>query len=373
MKSEAVFSIIARDGKARRATVYTQHGTFETPAFMPVGTLATVKGLTPKQINSTGTQILLANAYHLALRPGERIVKELGGLHKFMNWDKPILTDSGGYQVFSLSSTRTVTDEGVRFRSHLDGSEVYITPERATRIQDDLGADIIMAFDECPPPVAPQNVVKTAVDRTLRWAAQCKQEHGDRKSLLFGIVQGGAYEALRRDCAKALSDIGFPGYGIGGLGIGEGADAMIEAVAATLESLPDDSPRYLMGLGRPNDIVRAIGLGVDMFDCVIPTRNARNAMLFTDEGPLRMRNASFATDPLPVSETCNCYTCANFSRAYIRHLYMSSEMLAGVLGSIHNISYYQNLVRRCRDAISAGRYSAFESDFVERYSTQPED
>ncbi len=362
------FRLRAADGAARAGVVSTPHGEFETPAFMPVGTLANVKGLTPLQVRETGARIVLANAYHLSLRPGEDVVEALGGLHSFMGWDGPILTDSGGFQVFSLSPINRVDDEGVLFRSHLDGAEVFITPERAMEIQRRLGADIVMAFDECPPPLAPRPVVQKAVERTLLWAERCLDAPRAEGAALFGIVQGGVYRDLRLACAERISSMGFDGYAVGGLGIGEGADDTAEMTALTASALPEDRPRYLMGLGRPEDIVRAVGAGVDMFDCVVPTRNARNAMLFTPNGPMRMRNARYARDERPVMEDCDCYTCRNFTRAYLRHLYVAGEMLAGVLGSIHNLRFYQRLVADCRRAVLEGRFERFAADFLENCS-----
>ncbi|GAB4166013.1 MAG: tRNA guanosine(34) transglycosylase Tgt [Planctomycetota bacterium] len=363
------FQVASTDGLARSGKVVTPHGEFPTPAFMPVGTLGTVKGVTPLHLSATGSKIILANAYHLFLRPGTDVVALHGGIHKFMGWNGPILTDSGGYQVFSLSAITKVSDDGVTFRSHIDGKEVFLSPESATRIQMELGADIIMAFDECPSPLAERSVIQKAVERSIAWAERCKKVHESEHQALFGIVQGGADRELRAHCAKELVRIGFDGYGIGGLGIGEGTGNMLTAIEASVPHLPENRPRYLMGLGRPSDIVSAVGLGVDMFDCVIPTRNARNAMLFTDDGPIRMKNASHRDDLSPVMADCACYTCRNFSRSYLRHLYMSGEMLAGVLGSIHNITYYQSLMERCRAAIDSGNFESFARTFLNKYNS----
>ncbi|MDZ7815686.1 MAG: tRNA guanosine(34) transglycosylase Tgt [Planctomycetota bacterium] len=362
------FELHSVSGKARTGLARTVHGEFETPAFMPVATLAALKGVTTGQLAETGSEILLTNAYHLHLRPGEDVVRDMGGLHRFMDWDGPLLTDSGGYQVFSLANIRDVTDEGVSFRSHIDGRQIFIGPREATRIQNALGADIAMAFDECPSPTAKREIVARAVRRTVEWAKVCLDAHDNEEQTLFGIVQGGAYEDMRSDCAKQLVQLPFGGFAIGGLGIGEGTEALLQMVETTLEHLPSGKPRYLMGLGRPDDIVRCIALGVDMFDCVVPTRNARNAMLFTDDGPLRMKNASHIRDERPVMAECDCYTCRTVSRAYLRHLYVAGEHLAGVLGSIHNIHYYQSLVRRCRKSIEEGCFDDFLRIWLRRYN-----
>jgi queuine tRNA-ribosyltransferase len=331
---------------------------------MPVGTHATVKGLTPEELEKMGVEILLCNTYHLHLRPGEEVIQRLGGLHHFMHWEGPILTDSGGFQVFSLSTLRQITEDGVRFRSHLDGSECFLSPEDAVRIQKALSADVMMCLDECIPYPATRSYVETSTARTTRWALRCKEALGDpSKAALFGIVQGGTFEDLRRRSAEDLVHIGFDGYAMGGLSVGEPLEIRIAMVEAALEILPSEAPRYLMGVGTPEDLVTYVPLGVDLFDCVLPTRCARNGLLFTRKGRLDIRHAEHARSDLPVDETCGCYTCKNYTRAYLRHLYVTKEILAARLNSVHNLHYYMGLIREIRDAIEADAWEDFAETF----------
>jgi queuine tRNA-ribosyltransferase len=356
------YDLLATDANshARRGRVTTRHGTFDTPAFMPVGTQGTIKGVLPDQVAATGSQIILANTYHLMLRPGEKTVAEIGGLHAFMAWPGPILTDSGGFQVFSLSDIRTISDDVVTFKSHIDGSIVHLTPARSIQVQNDLGADIIMAFDECPPGKAEPAYQQQAVQRTLRWAAQCKAAHQRATDQsLFAIVQGGTDLELRAACARELIAMDFPGYAIGGLAVGEGFEAMKQVLAGVAPMLPGHKPRYLMGVGFPRDIVAGVACGIDMFDCVMPTRNGRNAYAFTFQGPIRLRNSQYSRDRRPVEEGCDCYCCRNFSRGAIRHFFFAAEMLGPVLLSVHNIRFYQRLMADIRQAIAEGNFARF--------------
>ena len=339
----------------------TPHGVVETPAFMPVGTLATVKGLTPEQLVQAGAQMVLANTYHLALRPGPDVVAELGGLHRFMCWDGPILTDSGGFQVFSLASMRKIDDEKVVFRSHIDGSLLELTPEQAVQIQEKLGADCIMCLDECPPHDAPVEKMLNAVDRTTRWAARCRDAQRRSDQALFGIVQGGTSQKLREHSANGLLPLDFPGYAIGGLSVGEAPTDMYDTLDFTVPMLPADRPRYLMGVGRPVDILEGVLRGLDLFDCVMPTRNGRNATAFTSEGTLKLRNLKHRTDPRPLDPECGCPVCQRFSRAYLRHLFIAKEMLGPILLSWHNIAYYQQMLKKLRTAIREGRSAEFRA------------
>ncbi len=345
---------------ARLGKVITRHGEFDTPAFMPVGTQGTIKGLTPDQVMATGAQIILGNTYHLMLRPGEKVVAELGDLHRFMGWPGPILTDSGGFQVFSLADISKIGDDAVTFKSHIDGALIELTARRSIQVQNALGADIIMAFDECPPADAPLEYKRQAVERTIRWARKSLEAH-DRPDDqgLFGIVQGGTNRALREDCARRLMELDFPGYAIGGLAVGEGFEAMVEVLGFTTPLLPAEKPRYLMGVGFPRDIVAAVLAGVDMFDCVMPTRNGRNAYAFTSEGPLRLRNSRFQRDPLPIEADCDCYACRHFSRGTLRHYFFAGEMLGPILVSVHNIRFYQRLMRDIRGAIADATFDVF--------------
>jgi queuine tRNA-ribosyltransferase len=342
---------------ARRGCLRTAHGVVETPAFMPVGTAGAVKGITPQQLRETGAGIILANTYHLLLRPGVDVVEGLGGLHKFMAWDGPILTDSGGYQVFSLSQLTKIDDDGVEFASHIDGARVYLDSETATGIQNRLGADIIMCLDECAAFGAGEARLKTAAERTIRWAKRCKEAHANPDQSLFAIVQGGTEKALRAYCAVELVKLDFDGYAIGGLSVGEGHDNMVETVTATSQLLPENKPRYLMGVGMPGDIIAAVRAGIDMFDCVLPTRNGRNAFAFTENGPLRLRNNAHIGASEPIEAGCDCYCCMNFSRGAIRHFFNSGEMLGAILLSVHNLRFYQRLMAKIRRALETNEFS----------------
>lgn len=337
---------------------------------MPVGTLGTVKGLTPDQLRATGSQMVLGNTYHLALRPGAEIVAELGGLHRFMDWRGPILTDSGGFQVFSLARLTSLTDEMVVFRSHIDGSPFELSPERAVEIQEHLGADCIMCLDECPPHDAPREKLIEAVDRTTAWAARCRDAQCRDDQALFGIVQGATTEELRVRSAEGLLPLDFPGYAVGGLSVGEDPIDMYATLDFTVPLLPADRPRYLMGVGRPQDILEAVFRGVDLFDCVMPTRNGRNAMAFTSAGPVKMRNAVHQRDPEPLDPECDCVACRSFSRAYLRHLFVAKEMLGPILLSLHNLAFYQRLMRDLRAAIAAGRLAEFRDTQLARWGTR---
>ncbi len=361
------FELLAVDGPARHGRLHTPHGAVDTPVFMPVGTQATVKGLTPRQLTEAGVQMILGNTYHLALRPGDEIVAELGGLHRFMGWGGPILTDSGGFQVYSLAAMRMVTDDGVTFRSHVDGAMVELTPERAVAIQEHLGSDVAMCLDECPPAGAGHDALDTAVRRTIRWAGRCRAAHRRADQALFAIVQGGTDLGLRAECAAALAELDFPGYALGGFSVGEGPAAMRGALPASAGLLPPDRPRYLMGVGRPRDILDAVAAGLDMFDCVLPTRNGRNASAFTVEGPLRLRNARHRRDPAPLESGCSCYACRHFSRGYLHHLFQTGEMLGPTLLSLHNVAFYQRLMGSIREAIRRGRLAEFRAVSLARW------
>jgi len=340
---------------ARVGRWVTPHGVVDTPAFMPVGTLATVKGLTPEQLRATGAQQVLANTYHLALRPGADVVAELGGLHRFMQWDGPILTDSGGFQIFSLARLTKISDEQVVFRSHIDGSLFELSPERAMRIQEHLGADCIMCLDECPPHDVGPEKLRDAVERTTRWAARCRDAHRRDDQALFGIVQGCTDRTLREESAKGLLPLDFPGYAIGGLSVGEEPQQMYDTLDFTVPFLPANKPRYLMGVGRPEDIIEAVCRGVDLFDCVMPTRNGRNASAFTSQGQVKLRNLKHRSDSGPLDPECDCPVCTRFSRGYLRHVFIAGEMLGPILLSWHNLAFYQRLMRDLRDAIRTGR------------------
>jgi queuine tRNA-ribosyltransferase len=366
------FLISATDGKARTGVIRMQRGEIRTPAFMPVGTAATVKAMKPEAVRATGADILLGNTYHLMLRPGAERVARLGGLHKFMNWDRPILTDSGGYQVMSLSELRKITEDGVTFASHLDGSKHLLTPERSMEIQRLLGSDIVMAFDECPRADAPREVIEQSMQMSMRWARRSRagfdlgEEHAER-SALFGIQQGALDEALRRDSAEALQEIGFDGYAIGGLAVGEGQEAMFATLDFAPGQLPADKPRYLMGVGKPDDLVGAVERGVDMFDCVLPSRSGRNAQGFTWSGPVNLRNARHAEDSAPLDERCACDACTKYSRAYLHHLHKSGEILGAMLLTEHNLTFYQQLMAAMRAAITEGRLASWASGFRANY------
>jgi queuine tRNA-ribosyltransferase len=336
--------------------------------FMPVGTQATVKGLTPDQLQAAGSVIILGNTYHLTLRPGDELIRELGGLHRFMNWTGPILTDSGGYQVFSLAEQRKITDEGARFRSHIDGALLELTPEKAVDIQQNLGSDIAMVLDECPPGDADESTLRQAVTRSLRWAERCKKHHTRVDQGLFAIVQGGTNIKLRESCARELVDLDFPGYALGGFSVGESPEAMHAALPECAAFLPEGKPRYLMGVGRPEDLLAGVASGIDIFDCVMPTRSGRNALGYTDLGRVRLRNAQHRRDPAPLMSGCACYTCANFSRAYLHHLFAAEEMLGPTLVSLHNIAYYLDLMKQARLAITEQRFQEFQAGCLARWN-----
>lgn len=357
------FELIKTDGRARLGRVKTAHGEFDTPVFMPVGTRATVKALTPEELVDMGVGIILANTYHLLMRPGHDVVRELGGLHRFMHWDRPILTDSGGFQVFSLAKLRKIDERGVSFASHIDGARHLLTPEKAVEVQEALGSDIMMVLDECTPYPAEREYVVDSMELTHRWAKRCRDARTREDSALFGIVQGGMHEDLRRESVEAVVDVGFDGYAIGGLSVGEEKELMYEMTDLAAGLLPEDRPRYLMGVGTPEDLVYGVGRGVDMFDCVMPTRNARNGTLFTRRGKLGIKNARFERDPSPLDPDCGCYTCANYSRGYLRHLFLAGEILSSRLNTIHNVYYYIDLMARARDAIARGRFDEFKKDF----------
>lgn len=357
------FSLLATDGSARRGRLEFPRGRVETPAFMPVGTYATVKAMTPEEVRATGAEIVLGNTFHLMLRPGTEIIARHGDLHDFMHWDGPILTDSGGFQVFSLAAMRKISEQGVSFRSPVDGSPVFLGPEESMAVQRALGSDIVMIFDECTPYPATETEARQSMELSLRWAARSRKAHGDNPAALFGIVQGGIYPALRAASAAGLQEIGFDGYAIGGLAVGEPEEERLATLEATNPHLPDNAPRYLMGVGRPEDIVAAVCRGVDMFDCVLPTRNARNGHLFTRFGTVRIRNSRHRDDPNPLDPDCGCYTCKNYSRAYLYHLDRCGEILGSRLNTIHNLYYFQELMAGLRAAIEAGNLQHFVTRF----------
>nr|WP_245578407.1 tRNA guanosine(34) transglycosylase Tgt [Marinobacterium litorale] len=360
------FELLGTEGSARRGRLTFPRGTVETPAFMPVGTYGTVKGMLPRDIEATGAQIILGNTFHLMLRPGTEIIGQHGDLHDFMQWKGPILTDSGGFQVFSLGKMRKITEEGVSFQSPVDGSKVFLSPEVSMDVQRKLGSDIVMIFDECTPYPATEKEAADSMRLSLRWAKRSKEAHATSPSALFGIVQGGMYESLRDESLAGLTEIGFDGYAIGGLSVGEPKDDMMRVLKHIAPKMPQDKPRYLMGVGKPEDLVEGVRRGVDMFDCVMPTRNARNGFLFTDTGIVKIRNAVNKTDTSPVDETCSCYTCQNFSRAYLHHLDKCGEMLGAQLNTIHNLHYYQTLMAGLRGALEQGKLSAFVEQFYAR-------
>ncbi len=359
------FEVTHTDGRARCGVLTTPHGAVDTPVFRPVGTAGSVKGVTPAQLEATGARMILANTYHLQLRPSADVVRELGGLHRFTGWEGPILTDSGGYQVFSLAGISKITDEGVTFKSHIDGSTLHLDPQAATEIQNKLGADVITAFDQCPSLPCDGKTLAEAVDRTLRWAAASKKAHARSDQALFAVVQGGLDIDQRRRCADRLIDIGFDGYAVGGLSVGETQEEMLAVLEPVVSFLPGDRPRYLMGVGTPGDIVRAVLAGVDMFDCVLPTRNGRNSQAFTATGPLKLRNQVHRLDDSPLEAGCDCETCRRFSRGYLRHLFLAGEMLAATLTSIHNLRFYQRLMSRLRELIRSGRTAIICEEFPE--------
>ncbi len=366
MESIFTFELLAQDGRARAGVFHTPHGDIQTPIFAPVGTQATVKALTPAQVKDTGASLVLANTYHLFLRPGAELVAEMGGLHQFMQWPQPILTDSGGFQVFSLAETRKIDEDGVTFKSHIDGSLQRLTPEKSIEVQELLGSDIIMAFDECASPYDRENITK-AMNHTHRWAERCLKAHDRPDQALFGIVQGGVFPELRQQSAEFIASLGFPGHAIGGLSVGETKAEMAAMIEIVNDILPVNKPRYLMGVGSPEDLVEGIQRGIDIFDCVLPTRLARHQAAMTLTGRMNMLNAIYTHDPQPIDPTCPCYACRGFSRAYIRHLIVSREMLASTLLSIHNITTLLRLARSARQAIMEHRYQQFAVEFYEKY------
>ena len=359
------FELDNTDGAARRGRLKFDRGTVETPAFMPVGTYGTVKAITPEELQGLGAQIILGNTFHLMLRPGTEIIKQHGDLHDFMHWQGPILTDSGGFQVFSLAEMRKITEEGVKFNSPVDGSKVELTPEISMQVQRDLGSDIVMIFDECTPYPATEEEVRTSMELSLRWAERSKVAHADNPSALFGIVQGGMYGELRKKSISRLKEISFDGYAIGGLSVGEPADERNHMLDICMPEMPLDKPRYLMGVGKPEDLIESVRRGVDMFDCVIPTRNARTGYLYTHDGIIKIRNSRYATDTRPLDENCGCYTCKNYSRAYFRHLDKCREILGSRLNTIHNLYYFQDLMKKIRTSIEQNNFEAFAESFYE--------
>jgi queuine tRNA-ribosyltransferase len=360
------FKVSATSGRARRGELDFPRGKVQTPAFMPVGTYGTVKGMLPRDIEEIGAEIILGNTFHLMLRPGTEVVKKHGDLHDFIQWQGPILTDSGGFQVFSLGDMRKITEKGVEFKSPIDGSPVFIDPEKSMQVQRDLGSDVVMIFDECTPYPATEKQANDSMQLSLRWAERSKQAHGDNPSALFGIVQGGMYESLRDESMAGLEEIGFDGYAIGGLSVGEPKEDMVRILEHLGEKMPADKPRYLMGVGKPADLVEAVLRGIDMFDCVMPTRNARNGHLFTSTGVVKIRNAVHRGDTAPLDENCDCYTCQNFSRGYLHHLDKCGEILGAQLNTIHNLRFYQNLMSGMRDAIENDCLDQFVDDFYQQ-------
>ena len=365
------FTVKATDGLARRGEMTFPRGTIQTPAFMPVGTYGTVKGVTTDQVKDSGAEILLGNTFHLMLRPGAEQVAKLGGLHQMIHWDRPILTDSGGFQVFSLGKMRKITEDGVKFRSPVDGSEVWLDPERSMDVQRQLGSDIVMIFDECTPYPVSYEDSKQSMELSLRWAKRSLIAHGDSPSALFGIVQGSMFLDQRDQSLEALVEMGFDGYAIGGLSVGEPKDEMFKVMRHTAPLLPVNQPRYVMGVGKPEDLVEGVRRGVDMFDCVMPTRNARNSHLFIDTGVLKLRNAANRTDEGPIDETCDCYTCQNYSRAYLHHLDKCGEILGATLNTIHNLRHYQRVMEGLRGAIEAGQLDQFVTEFYAKRGLTP--
>lgn len=360
------FEVLKKDAHtgARLGRIDTAHGAVSTPVFMPVGTQGTVKALMPETLREVGAGMILSNTYHLYLRPGHQLIRDLGGLHRFMHWEGPILTDSGGFQVFSLGALRKITSEGVLFQSHIDGSKHILTPELAVSIQESLGSDIMMCLDECTPYPATHRQAEDSLALTLQWAGRSRAVRQRSDQALFGIVQGGMYLDLRKESVEALTAMGFDGYALGGVSVGEPKDSMMSVVAGTAPLLPSDRPRYLMGVGTPGDIVTCVGQGIDMFDCVMPTRSARNGLLFTNHEKVVIKHARYREDPLPIDSLCDCYTCRNYSRAYLRHLFMAGEILAMILNTIHNVRHYLALMERIRAAIREDRYSAFQKQFL---------
>ena len=364
MSREFSFTLSATDGAARTGTISTPRGEIRTPAFMPVGTAATVKAMMPESVRATGADILLGNTYHLMLRPTAERIDRLGGLHKFMNWERPILTDSGGFQVMSLAGLRKLTEEGVTFKSHIDGSKHMLSPERSMEIQRLLGSDIVMCFDECPALPADRDRIAESMHLSMRWAKRSREAFGDRPGhALFGIQQGGLEEDLRAESAQALREIGFEGYAVGGLAVGEGQEAMFGCLDFAPGQLPVDKPRYLMGVGKPDDIVGAVKRGIDMMDCVLPSRSGRTGQAFTRHGVVNIKNARHQNDPRPLDENCTCPACRNYSRAYLHHVFRSNEMISGMLLTWHNLHYFQQIMQEMRDAIAAGTFAQWEAEF----------
>ena len=361
------FNLQQQDGYARTGHLQFARGRVDTPAFMPVGTYGTVKGMLPRDVEATGAQIILGNTFHLMLRPGTKVIEKHGGLHRFMNWQGPILTDSGGFQVFSLGAMRKITEQGVSFKSPVDGSKIFLDPETSMQVQASLASDIVMIFDECTPYPATLEEAQQSMQLSLRWAQRSRDAHGDSQSALFGIVQGGMYDSLRLESLAGLMDIGFDGYAVGGLSVGEPKDEMFAVLDGLKDHLPEDKPRYLMGVGKPEDLVEAVNRGVDMFDCVMPTRNARNGHLFTSSGVIKIRNSQHKDSDIALDAHCDCYTCSHFSRAYLHHLDKTKEILGSQLNSIHNIHFYQTLMRQIREAIAEQRWQQFMIAFYERY------
>jgi len=362
------FELNTTDGQARRGQLTFERGTIQTPAFMPVGTYGTVKAMTPEELRGIGAEIILGNTFHLMLRPGTAVIQKHGDLHDFMHWDGPILTDSGGFQVWSLGDMRKITEEGVHFNSPVNGDKVFMGPEESMAVQRELGSDIVMIFDECTPYPASEDEARQSMELSLRWAARSKQAHGDNPAALFGIVQGGMYSHLRDESLAGLVEIGFDGYAIGGLSVGEPKDEMLAMLDNTAHQMPADRPRYLMGVGTPLDLVEAVCRGVDMFDCVMPTRNARNGHLFTSDGIVRLRNAQYRDDTGPLDPACDCYTCQNYSRAYLYHLAKANEILGARLNTIHNLYYYQKVMKDMRKAIEKGELAGFAADFRAKHA-----
>ena len=365
------FTIHHQHNHARRGQIETARGIIDTPAFMPVGTYGTVKAMTPQEVQTTGAQIILGNTFHLMLRPGAELIQQFGSLHEFMQWPGPILTDSGGFQVFSLGDLRNIRESGVQFRSPINGDLIELTPEKSIEVQHKLGSDIIMIFDECTPYPATHKVAAESMRLSLRWAKRCKEAHGNHPNALFGIVQGGMYEDLRQESLAGLLSIGFDGYAIGGLSVGEPKEEMLGTLKEIAPKCPSNKPRYLMGVGKPEDIVAAVCLGVDMFDCVMPTRNARNGHLFTDFGAVRIRQSKYKDDPRPIDQNCTCATCQHYSRAYLHHLDRCNEILGARLNTLHNLHYYQQLMRNLRNALETGTLATFVTDFYRKIGQQP--
>lgn len=370
MKNAVTYELLHRDKKtgARLGIIHTPHGDIHTPVFMPVGTQGAIKAMRPEQVSDMGADIILSNTYHLYLRPGHELIKKAGGLHKFMNWKKPILTDSGGFQVFSLGKLRKITEEGVKFQSHIDGSKHILTPEKVMEIQNALGSDIMMAFDECAPYPADRKYIKDSMDRTIRWLKRCKESHNNiENQSLFAIVQGGMYKDLRKECANIMVDMDFPGYAIGGLSVGEPKDEMIDILSDTVNILPEDKPRYLMGVGTPDYLFEAVEHGIDMCDCVEPTRIARHGLATTSTGRINIKNAKFQEDFSPLDPECNCYTCQNYSKAYLRHTFKAGEMMASMLLSNHNLHFLINMMKNIRKSIEEDRFLEYKKEFYDKY------